>query len=65
MKKRDEILRFVRDCPYSPSVREIASEVGLASPSTVQKHLNRLVTDGLLARGPGGRVYVTAKGMAA
>ncbi len=63
MNTREKVLGFVRDCPYSPSVREIAAEVGLSSPSTVQKHLNRLEADGLLARGPGGRVYVTAKGM--
>ncbi len=65
MKTRQKVLEFVRTCPYSPSVREIAAEVGLSSPSTVQKHLDRLEVDGFLARGPGGRVYVTAKGMEA
>ncbi len=63
MKTRQQILGFVRNCPYSPSVREIGMAVGLSSSSSVHKHLDRLVTDGLLARGPGGRVYVTAKGM--
>lgn len=38
---------------YPPSVREIASSVGLASPSTVNHHLNTLEKRGLVRRAPG------------
>lgn len=38
---------------FPPSVREIASTVGLASPSTVKHHLDALVEAGYLQRFPG------------
>ncbi len=38
---------------FPPSVREIASAVGLASPSTVKHHLDALEADGFLVREPG------------
>ena len=38
---------------FPPSVREIASAVGLASPSTVKHHLDALEADGYLVREPG------------
>ena len=38
---------------FPPSVREIASAVGLASPSTVKHHLDALEAQGYLAREPG------------
>jgi len=54
--KRREILDFiaaeVRERGYPPSVREIASAVGLASTSTVQAHLNTLQRQGYLRRDP-------------
>ena len=38
---------------FPPSVREIASAVGLASPSTVKHHLDALEAEGYLVREPG------------
>lgn len=38
---------------FPPSVREIASAVGLASPSTVKHHLDALEAEGYLVRKPG------------
>ena len=51
------ILRVINDklasSGFPPSVREIASSVGLASPSTVKHHLDSLESEGYLAREPG------------
>ena len=51
------ILRFINEklasSGFPPSVREIASAVGLASPSTVKHHLDALEADGFLVREPG------------
>ena len=51
------ILRVINDkltsSGFPPSVREIASAVGLASPSTVKHHLDALESSGYLAREPG------------
>jgi len=51
------ILRVINDklevSGFPPSVREIASAVGLASPSTVKHHLDALEAQGYLAREPG------------
>ena len=48
------ILRVINDklasSGFPPSVREIASSVGLASPSTVKHHLDSLESEGYLAR---------------
>ena len=55
---RSKILAFVRDCGYSPSVRSIATVVGV-SPSTVQHHLDALERDGVIERrGPERRIMV-------
>jgi len=35
---------------YSPTVRDIGAVVGLSSPDTVQYHLNRLRSAGLITR---------------
>ena len=47
------ILRVINDkltsSGFPPSVREIASAVGLASPSTVKHHLDALESSGYLA----------------
>ncbi len=42
----------VSSCGYPPSVREIATTVGLASPSTVKHHLDTLEQYGYLQRMP-------------
>ncbi|MBR2834483.1 MAG: transcriptional repressor LexA [Coriobacteriales bacterium] len=46
----DIICREVASQGYPPSVREIAAELGLKSPSTVQTHLNALEDKGLIRR---------------
>lgn len=43
----------VRAHGFPPSVREIATRVGLASPSTVKHHLDALERSGYLQRAPG------------
>jgi repressor LexA len=54
--KRREILDFIethmRERGYPPSVREIGTAVGLASPSTVHSHLATLQKQGYLRRDP-------------
>ncbi len=53
-EKQREILAFIRDYTdgqgYPPSVREIASAVGLRSPSSVHAHLKRLRELGYLEK---------------
>lgn len=46
------ICAFTAQHNYPPTVREIASEVGLASPSTVASHLDKLEEAGLIRRNP-------------
>lgn len=47
----DFIKRFIADNGYSPTVREIASGMGLKSPSSVQDHLRSLVKNGIITTG--------------
>ena len=53
-QKQKEILTFIKKYiainGYSPSVREIASSVGLNSPATVHVHINNLIEMGYLRR---------------
>jgi repressor LexA len=56
---RDRILAYVRECDYSPTVREIMDVVGLKSPSSVHAHLNQLRRDGLIEY-EGRRIVVKA-----
>lgn len=52
-KSQQKILDFLKECSYEgrvPSVREICSEVGLSSTSTVHHHLNALEEKGLITR---------------
>lgn len=55
-KRQNEILTFIKsflaDNGYPPSVREIATAVGLASPSTVHAHLKALEDHGYIKRDP-------------
>lgn len=52
--KQQRILDYINNCTvehgYPPSVREICSEVGLSSPSTVHAHLKRLRDMGYLEK---------------
>ncbi len=54
--KRQQIFEFLCDFQnqygYPPTVREIASAVGLASPASVQVHLRSLERDGFIERDP-------------
>ena len=55
-KRQIAIYEFIRDYAvehgYPPSVREIGSAVGLASPSTVHMHLKALEERGYIKRSP-------------
>lgn len=55
--RQQQILDFLRDYTathgFAPSVREIGTEVGLASPSTVKHHLDALEEAGLVYRRAG------------
>lgn len=57
---RVKILRFIvgyqARTGFTPSVREIGTEVGLASTSSVANQLNGMVGDGLISRGKGPRM---------
>jgi repressor LexA len=48
----DYLVEYVEGHGYPPTVREIGSAVGLASPSTVHAHLANLERAGLLRRDP-------------
>ncbi|EFM45974.1 repressor LexA [Mobiluncus mulieris ATCC 35239] len=48
----DTLYRLSRELSYPPSVRELASAMGLSSPSSVQHHLEVLVEKGYLRRVP-------------
>jgi repressor LexA len=48
----DFVVAYSRKHGYPPTVREIGSEVGLASPSTVHVHLAKLEQAGYLRRDP-------------
>lgn len=54
--RQAEILAFIEDHVarhgYPPTVREIGTGVGLASPSTVHRHLEKLEEGGHLTRDP-------------
>ena len=54
MDNREKIKKFVESeiklKGYPPSIREICSEVGLKSTSSVQYHLKKLEEDGLIKR---------------
>jgi repressor LexA len=65
LSSRDKILRFVQECDHSPTIREIASAVGLKSPATVQTHLAKLERDGLIRRfGEQRRIYPVSRSAA-
>lgn len=47
------VQRSIEERGFPPSVREIATQVGLASPSTVKHHLDAMERKGILQRTPG------------
>ena len=54
--RQKEVLEYIdanlREKGYPPSVREIASALGLTSPATVHNHLNTLEDKGYIKRDP-------------
>ncbi|MCF0104049.1 MAG: transcriptional repressor LexA [Eggerthellaceae bacterium] len=46
----ESLKEFTKENGYSPSIREISNEVGLASPSTVHIHLKTLEEHGYIKR---------------
>ena len=48
----DSIERIVKEKGYGPTVREICSDLGLSSPSTVHVHLKTLEQKGYIVRDP-------------
>ena len=57
-KKQKEVLsyieEFVQENGYTPSYREIASGLGLSSPSTVHQHIQTLCEKGVINTGDDG-----------
>lgn len=63
-----EVLKFIRDYlaiyPWAPTLKEIADGCDLGWPSSVTRHLERLVAWGLIVRDPGKArsIALTEKG---
>jgi repressor LexA len=55
-RKQVQVLEFIRDfrarSGYSPTLREIATELGVSSVATVAEHVASLDAKGLLRRRP-------------
>jgi repressor LexA len=64
--RQAQILAFIgdfhREYGYAPTVREIAAAFGLASPATVQAHLDALEHGGYIRRGNGARTLTLVGG---
>jgi len=58
---QEAIITFIRKYPrqYPPTIREIATGVGLKSSSTVHSHLNKLVDMGYIERKPNSPRCIT------
>ncbi len=58
------IQQYLATHPWSPTLREIADGCGLAWPSSVVRHLDRLESWGLIMRQPGQArsIALTEKG---
>lgn len=52
-------------CGYPPTVRDLCSMLGLASPATVQKHLDALIREQLVERAGGRWLRPTTLGLSA
>ncbi|WP_145047884.1 hypothetical protein [Paenibacillus xylanexedens] len=67
-RRQQEIYDFIRlfigDNGYSPTIREIADGIMLASSSTVHSHVNSLIRKGYLTHSSGGvrTLALTKKG---
>ncbi|MFA4873189.1 MAG: transcriptional repressor LexA [Patescibacteria group bacterium] len=53
-KQQTKVLDIIKNCikdhGYAPSIREIAEEMGVSSPATVNEHLEALVQKGFLKK---------------
>lgn len=54
---RTAILEYIRQCDHSPTMREIATAVGIPSPGSVHYHLQELERSGEIIR-KNGRIVV-------
>ena len=52
----DAISAHISRYGWAPTLREIAQEVGISSPSTILKHLHTLEREGKLVLGGGPRM---------
>lgn len=59
----DFILSFTNEHGYPPSVREIGSEVGLKSPSTVHFHMKALENAGVIVKAEGKTRAISLPGV--
>lgn len=54
-KRQEDVLNFIKSYKvehgYPPTVREIAQELDVSSPATIQAHLDRLADKGYIKRG--------------
>ncbi len=54
-KRQEDTLRFIKEYivshGYPPTVREIAKELDVSSPATIQAHLDRLADKGYIKKG--------------
>ena len=54
-KRQEDTLNFIKEYivahGYPPTVREIAKELDVSSPATVQAHLDRLADKGYIKKG--------------
>ena len=54
-KRQEDALRFIKTYivshGYPPTVREIAENIGVSSPATVQAHLDCLANKGYIKKG--------------
>ncbi|HBD05722.1 TPA: hypothetical protein DCZ32_04665, partial [Candidatus Uhrbacteria bacterium] len=62
-KKQTAVLKFIQDHinehGYTPSYREIASNLGISSPSTIHSHIQSLVEKGALQMNDDGIEIIT------
>ena len=48
----ETVVQYCEEARYGPTISEIADTVGVTAKSTIQSHVNDLISDGLLTRIP-------------
>lgn len=56
------IIKYRKEHEYSPTIRELCAGLGIKSTSTVKMHVDRLVFNRRLRKGPGARTLVPCVG---